>query len=72
MNEEEKFSDVIMEIQAGYLISGCDGCPFYGIEEYGIKQRCDSVPINCIWWCMNRYFRQVEQEEEQVVDEGDK
>ena len=59
----EKFSDVIGEIQAGYLMNGCDGCPFHGIEDYGIKQRCDSKPINCVWWQLYYYFETTEEGE---------
>lgn len=65
---EEKFSDAIMEIQAGYLTNYCEGCPFYGIEEYEIKQRCDSVPINCVWWWMHKYFKQAEQGEKEQAE----
>lgn len=60
-----------MEIQAGYLTNYCEGCPFHGIEEYEIKQRCDSVPVNCVWWRMHKYFKQAEQgEKEQAESEG--
>ena len=61
---EEKTSDVMMEITAGYLSNGCEGCPFLGIEEYEIKQRCNSVPINCIWWTLERYFKRMEEGED--------
>lgn len=64
MSEEEKTSEVMMEIAAGYLCNGCEGCPFYGIEDYEIKRRCDSVPLNCIWWNLNRYFKHQEEMEE--------
>ena len=60
---DEKASDVMMEITVGYLMNGCEGCPFFGIEEYEIKQRCDSAPINCIWWTLERYFKGAESEE---------
>lgn len=66
---EEKFSDAIMEIQAGYLVNNCKGCPFYGIEEYEIKQRCNGVPLNCVWWWLSAHFKQAEQEEEQIESE---
>lgn len=61
---DEKLSDVMMNITAGYLANGCDGCPFYGIDEYDIKQRCDSVPVNCMWWALNRYFNIIEKNKE--------
>lgn len=59
----ERTSEVMMEITAGYLMNGCEGCPFHGIEEYEIKQRCDSVPLNCIWWTLERYFKKEEEKE---------
>jgi hypothetical protein len=58
---DENVSDVMMDIAAGYIMNDCNGCPFYGIEEYDIKQRCDSVPINCIWWTLERYFKMLEE-----------
>lgn len=67
MKEEEYFSDVIMEIQAGYLVKGCENCPFYGIEEYEIQQRCDGIPIHCIWWAMHRHFKALESSEYKLV-----
>ena len=70
MTEQEKFSDTVMNIAVGYLMNGCEGCPFYGIEEYEIRQICDSKPINCVWWWMNRYFNQVEQEENKDNKDG--
>lgn len=70
MTEQEKFSDTVMNIAVGYLMNGCEGCPFYGIEEYEIRQICDSKPINCVWWWMNRYFNQVEQEEDKENKDG--
>lgn len=60
---EKKTSDVMSQIMAGYLCNGCDGCPFYGIEEYEIDQYCDSVPLNCKWLMLWKYFESVEKEE---------
>lgn len=58
---EKTTSQIISMIMAGYLINGCEGCPFYGIEEYEIDQVCDSVPINCSWVSLWKYFEAEEQ-----------
>lgn len=63
MSEEKKTSDVMSEIMAGYLINNCDGCPFYGIQGFEISQYCDSIPLNCKWMLLWKYFENVESEE---------
>lgn len=63
MDEETKWSDVIMTIQAGYLTNGCDGCPFCGIENYEIPQYCNGVPLYCKWWQLHKIFKFLEREE---------
>lgn len=60
----KKTSEIMAQMMAGYLINGCDGCPFYGIEEYEIDQYCDSVPLNCKWAVLWKYFESQEAEDE--------
>ena len=60
---DKKTSDILENIMAGYLVNGCDGCPFYGIEEYEIEQYCDSVPLNCCWLSLVGYFKRQEEKE---------
>lgn len=66
--KNETTSEVMMDIAAAYLYNNCSGCPFLGIEEYELNQRCDSVPLNCIWWNMERYFKK-EEEKEGIIHE---
>lgn len=67
-SKNETTSEVMMDIAAAYLINNCEGCPFHGIEEYELKQRCDTVPLNCIWWNLERYFKK-EEEKERIINE---
>ena len=67
-SKNETTSEVMMDIAASYLINNCKGCPFHGIEEYELKQRCDTVPLNCIWWNLERCFKK-EEEKERVINE---
>lgn len=64
MEEEKTTSQIMTEIAAGYLMHNCADCPFYGIREYEIKQRCDSVPLNCKWMALKMYFEGVEKDKE--------
>lgn len=64
MNEEMNVSEIMSDIMTGYLMNGCDGCPFYGIKDKGIEQYCDSVPLNCKWWALKLYFENIERSNE--------
>lgn len=64
---EKKTSEIMAQMMAGYLINGCDGCPFYGIKEFEIDQYCDSVPLNCKWMILWKYFETQEKAESEEV-----
>lgn len=63
MTENKRTSEIMSQIMAGYLTNCCDGCPFLGIKEYEIDEYCDSVPINCKWMLLWRYFENQENAE---------
>lgn len=60
---EKKTSEVMAQVMSGYILNYCNGCPFYGIEEYEIEQVCDSKMINCTWMRLWKYFENAEKEE---------
>lgn len=61
MTEEKNVSEIMSNIMVGYMINGCDGCPFYGIKDKGIDQYCNAVPINCKWSALHQYFKNLER-----------
>lgn len=63
MTENKRTSEIMSQIMAGYLTNCCDGCPFLGIKEYEIDEYCDSVPLNCKWMFLWRYFENQENAE---------
>lgn len=63
MEESKRMSEIMSQIMAGYLANCCECCPFLGIEKYEIDKYCDSVPLNCKWVWLWKYFEQLEESE---------
>lgn len=53
--KEERVSTAMKEIEIGFRTHGCKGCPFLGIEEYGIQKRCDGSGEFCLWHMIYLY-----------------
>lgn len=61
MTELEQLAEQLLFIRNMFFVEGCDGCPFYSMEDISEDIQngnepdtnyCDSVPIHCKFWAL--------------------